>query len=113
MTYVVSDIHAQYALFMRLLDYIKFSDGGGQLTVVNSSNGDSATKTYYPIGSAAYDEVRIKSISFSLDKSKKDEKGNIIGQVVITCSLSITADGKDILWEKSVDVVPLYQITTA
>ena len=88
-------------------------DGGGQLTVVNSSNGDSATKTYYPIGSAAYDEVRIKSISFSLDKSKKDEKGNIIGQVVVTCSLSITADGESILWEKSVDVVPLYQKTTA
>lgn len=26
MTYIVSDIHAQYGLFMRLLDYIKFSD---------------------------------------------------------------------------------------
>ncbi len=27
MTYVVSDIHAEYGLFMRLLDEIKFSDG--------------------------------------------------------------------------------------
>ena len=27
MTYVVSDIHAQYDLFRRLLEYIKFSDG--------------------------------------------------------------------------------------
>ncbi len=27
MTYVVSDIHAEYALFMRLLELIKFSDG--------------------------------------------------------------------------------------
>ena len=84
----------------------------GQLVIVQTSTGtdvsgsiQSSDKTFKPIGSAAYGEVRIGSLSFA-QKEDKDKK-----QQVITCSISITSNGKNTLWKQSVDVVPLYQKT--
>ena len=89
-------------------------DDKGQLMIVQTSKGTdlageetSASKNFFPIGSAAYDEVRIKSIGFAIEE-KKDAKGNMIRQS-ITCTLAITSDGENTLWNKTVTVVPLYQ----
>lgn len=85
----------------------------GQLKIVQTSKStdasgqvSSATKTFAPIGSAAYDEVRIKSIVFSIQPSTQNE-----ARQIISCTLTITSDGTDTLWENSVSVVPLYQKT--
>ncbi len=87
----------------------------GQLVIVQTSSSytegaESAPgKPFYPISSAAYDEVKIKSIVFELS-AKTDSKGNVIRHTV-TCKLEITSDGTNTLWSKDVSIVPLYQKT--
>ncbi len=85
------------------------TDGEGVLLVVQTSTGVNASgelttnsKTFYPIGSAAYDEVRVKAISFSIASGGKDRQ-------VISCTVSVTSDGTNTLWEETVTIVPLYQ----
>ncbi len=89
-------------------------DEQGQLVIVQTSKAAGnegglveSKKNFYPIGSAAYDEVRIKSIVFSIDETSGRE-GEAPRQA-ITCTLSITANGTDVLWEKAATVVPLAQ----
>lgn len=89
----------------------------GQLVIVQTSTGtdifggtQSSDKTFNPIGSAAYGEVRIDSLSFILNEIV-DSKDKNKKRQVITCSISITSDGENILWKQSVDIVPLYQKT--
>ena len=72
----------------------------GELVIVNTSKD----KTFFPIGTAAYDEVRIKSITFTVTEEN--------GRFIVTCGLAITSDGENVLWEKSVSTVPLYQKAT-
>lgn len=84
----------------------------GMLTIVQTSNSMNAfgetksdSKEFFPIGSAAYDEVRIKDITFAISTENKQK------QQFITCTLSLTMNGSDSVWEKSVTIVPLYQKT--
>ena len=82
----------------------------GQLTIVQKPrvpSGDSSSKTFLPIGSAAYDEVRISSVVFDVKVSEKDKSRQII-----SCTLSVTSDGTNTLWQETLTVVPLYQKTS-
>ena len=82
----------------------------GQLTIVQTPrvpSGDSSSKTFLPIGSAAYDEVRISSVVFDVKVSEKDKSRQII-----SCTLSVTSDGTNTLWQETLTVVPLYQKTS-
>lgn len=90
-------------------------DGNGMLTIVQTTTAvdifghqTSDSKTFYPIGSAAYGEVYIKSIVFDVQNSTQNKHRQII-----TCTLAITSDGDNVLWEKTISVVPLYQKATA
>lgn len=81
----------------------------GQLTIVQTPRGstsDDGSKTFRPIGSAAYDEVWISSVVFDIKKSEKDTDRQII-----SCTLSVT-DGTNTLWQETLTVVPLYQKTS-
>lgn len=87
------------------------ADANGQLAIVQTSSKDvfgsgtaTSTKTYYPIGTAAYDEVRIQAITFTIGESGSKQ--------TISCTLAITSDNVNTLWEKTVIIVPLYQKAT-
>ena len=85
---------------------------GGQLQIAQTSTAVVGTgetpsvnvKYFNPLSSAAYDEVRIKTISFTVEESAKNK-----GLQIVSCTLSITSDGQNVLWEKTVTVVPLSQ----
>lgn len=84
---------------------IGIDDFGHLLIISNTLGTAGGEKTFRPIGTAAYDEVRIKAITF--DVTTESERS------LVSCTLSITSDGTNTLWEKSVTLVPLYQKATA
>ena len=75
-------------------------------------------KSFYPISSSSYDEVWIKSIMFTIEtkvEKVKDEE-NIKEEdkrkrQVISCTVAVTSDGTNTLWEKTVTIVPISQKT--
>lgn len=87
-------------------------DGTGMLVIVQTTKGKDAEgadteikKTFQPLGTVAYDEVHIKSIEFSVASSAGS------AQQTVTCTVVITSDGTNSLWQNTVTAVPLYQKT--
>ena len=83
---------------------------GGKLIIVQTPQGVDESgvviagepTTFYPIGTAAYDEVYIKAIEFDVTTDEKT------GQVTsVSCTLTVT-DGEHTLWEKTAQAAPLY-----
>lgn len=84
----------------------------GQLVVVQTSKASDGTsedetpskeKDFFPIGSAAYDEVRIGTIAFDIAESSSERQ-----EITFTVTI-IASSGENTLWEKKVTIVPLYQ----
>ena len=75
----------------------------GQLVITQTPNGGGAdaAKIFYPLSTAAYDEVRVLSIDLTVTTES--------GRTLITCTVSITDDGTRTAWSNSTTVVPLYQ----
>lgn len=72
---------------------MKLGEGetAGQLVIAKSDG-----RIFKPLGTAAYDEVYIKSLSCKIE-------GN-----VVFVTVEITYDGTDTLWENTVGITPLY-----
>ena len=106
------------------------SDSGreGELLIVSSPKNFVETgaedgtgksdKSFYPISSSSYDEVWIKSIMFTIETKveKVKDEANIKEEdkrkrQVISCTLAVTSDGTNTLWEKTVTIVPISQKT--
>lgn len=70
-------------------------------------NATTETTTFKPIGTVAYDEVKIQTLTFAL--AAADETDGT--KTTVTVHLAIVGDGK-ILWDHEVNIVPLFHKLT-
>ena len=80
-----------------------FTEAGELRISKASSAGEGAEdSTFMPLGSAAYDEVKIKTLTFDVASASTDAGTKSIGIV-----LEITGSGGGTLWKNEVSIVPL------
>lgn len=88
---------------------MKMQDGELILTVPKTDmTKEGETVTFRPIGTVAYDEVKIQSLTFTVGKRVDSEGKEIAGSCIVTVELSVLGIGKELWKSGKVSIVPLY-----